>query len=68
MTDVPGAHEPTNPATTLRVLIVDVGPAAYPEDGITLLERWANLDPPDNPAVAAISKTTAPVRWPFPLG
>lgn len=40
--------------------------SAYPEDGITLLERWANADPPNNPTVGAVTKTTATVRLPFP--
>jgi hypothetical protein len=66
MTDLPDGQEPTPVKTPLRVLIFDVGgPSAYPEDGITLLERWANLDPPNNPAVGAITKTTTTVRLPF---
>lgn len=55
-------------SSTLRVLIIDVGgPWAYPEDDVTLLERWANLAPPNNPAVGAITKTTTTVRLPCRL-
>jgi hypothetical protein len=40
----------------------DFGPSAYPEDGITLLERWANRDPLNTRAVGAITTT---VRLPL---
>ena len=66
MTDLPTGAQP-GPAATPRVRILDLdfGPSAYPEDGITMLERWANWAPPKNPAVGAITKTTATVRLPF---
>jgi hypothetical protein len=69
MTDLPDGAQP-GPAETPRVLILDLdfGPSAYPEDGITLLERWANSDPSNTPALGAISKTTATVRLPFLFG
>jgi hypothetical protein len=43
------------------VLIVDCGSGQYPEDGITLLERWANVDPANNPNLGSITKTTASI-------
>jgi hypothetical protein len=66
MADHLGNNEPNMSSLTPRVLIVDIdsGPSPYPEAGITLLERWANVDPPNNPTVGAITKTTAS----FPLG
>lgn len=71
MSELPREDEPTSAATP-RVLIIDVGgPSEYPEDpedGITLLERWANLDPPNNPTVGAITKTTMTMRLPFLFG
>jgi hypothetical protein len=46
MSEAPREDEPTAMATP-RVLIFDVDrPSVYPEDGITLLERLANLDRP----------------------
>ncbi|MGW4528891.1 hypothetical protein [Amycolatopsis sp. NPDC004378] len=68
MSEMPREDEPTAAATP-RVVIFDVGgPSDYPEDGITLLERWANLDPPNNPTVGAITKTTVTMRLPFLFG
>jgi hypothetical protein len=61
MTDELRNNEPNTPLPGPRVLIVDLDsrPSPYPEDGLTLLERWANVDPPNNPDVGAITKTTA---------
>jgi hypothetical protein len=69
MTELPDVQEPRPATTPPRVLILDVhGPLADPEDGITLLERWANLDPPNSPRVSAITKTATAVQLPFLLG
>lgn len=69
MTELPDGQEPPPATTTPRVLIVDVhGPSVYPEDGITLLERWANLDPPNSSRVGAVTKTATAVQLPFLLG
>lgn len=56
----------TDPPNNPRVFLVDVdGRSVYPEDGITVLERWANVDPPNSPTVGAITKTTATMRLRF---
>ncbi|MFI5591131.1 hypothetical protein ACIA5G_39190 [Amycolatopsis sp. NPDC051758] len=68
MTDLPDGQEQLLPAAAApRVLILDLafGPSAYPEDGITWLERWAHWDPPNDTVVGAITKTTTTVRRPF---
>ena len=65
MTDLPDGQE-SRPATTPpRVLIVDFGPSAYPEDGIAPLEPWANWDPLNTLTRGAITKTTTAVRLPL---
>jgi hypothetical protein len=65
MTALPDGHESRPAATSPRVLILDFGPSAYPEDGIILLERWANWDPLNTRAVGAITMTTTTVRLPL---
>lgn len=49
----------------MLIIDFDFGPSAYPKDGTTVLERWANWNPLNTPAVGAISKTTATMRLPF---
>ena len=70
MADELESNVPNMPSPTPRVFIVDLdsGQSPYPEDGVTLLERWANVDPPNNPTVGAITKTTASVQFGSVLG
>jgi hypothetical protein len=65
MSDLPDGQEPRPATTPPRVLIVDFGPSAYPEDDITLLERWANWGPLNNLTRGAITKTTTTARLPL---
>lgn len=65
MADEPVRDNKLSTSCTPRVvLVVDgAGMSIYPEDGTTLVERWANVDPPNNPAIGAITKTSASLEF-----